>query len=132
MAKKKIMTQSSESANTKTARASSFSNVSKTKSTDIAFKLYLIKKGVYDATMLFTLDYFTYKNQAHNYNYIALHSATMRRIIYNSTHMFCDLASKNRRFLRKVGRYEKDFYIHQKASEITDEKLTEFVANTPR
>ena len=56
----------------------------------------------------------------------------MRRILFNSAHMFCDLAAKNRQFLRKVGRYEKDFYIHQKASQITDEKLSEFVANTPR
>ena len=56
----------------------------------------------------------------------------MQRIMFINRHMFCDLASKNKRFLRKVGRYEKDFHIHQKASQITDDKLTDFVANTPR
>ena len=56
----------------------------------------------------------------------------MRTMVLISRRMFCDLTAKNKKFMRKVGRYEKDFYIHQKASQITDEKLSEFVANTPR
>ena len=44
----------------------------------------------------------------------------MRNLTLVSRRMFCDLAKRNKHFVRKTGRYEKDFYIHQKASAITD------------
>lgn len=56
----------------------------------------------------------------------------MRTIVHVSRRLFCDLTVKNKRFNRKVSKYQKDFYIHQKASQITEEKLTDFVANTPK
>jgi hypothetical protein len=56
----------------------------------------------------------------------------LRTIAQITKRWFCDLDIKNKQFVKKMRRYEKDMYLHQKASKIDDRKMADFVVNTPR
>lgn len=73
-------------------------------------------------------------NTALSYITITLQIAkelSMRSIVHITRRLFCDLNTKNRQFLRKLRKYEKDVYIHQKAADIDQKKMADFVTDTP-
>lgn len=47
----------------------------------------------------------------------------MRALINTTKRFFCDLQLKNRRFVKKANKYEKDLFIHAQASKIDDKKI---------
>ena len=56
----------------------------------------------------------------------------MRSIITITRRLFCDLSIKNKRFVKKLSRYQKDIFIHQKASKIDEEKIADYIVDTPK
>lgn len=55
----------------------------------------------------------------------------MRSILHITKRLFCDLTVKNKQFLKKIRKYEKDIFIHEKAGNVTEKKMADFVVNNP-
>jgi hypothetical protein len=53
----------------------------------------------------------------------------MRSIFQVTRRLFCDLNIKNKQFLKKVRKYEQDVFIHQKAGNVDEKKVADFVVN---
>ena len=56
----------------------------------------------------------------------------MKSLISVVERRFSDIRKRNKLFLNKVEKYKKEFRLHEKLSDLTEEKVHDYVANTPK